>query len=240
MRPRRLTPNGTEGIICLMETDGGEFFAFRDITCRIGNPPRRIGASASLVAGGVLAIKAPSGAGKTTMLRTLARLHPHLSGEAWLSGRSWRTFPPSLWRRRVILVGQEPARFHGTLGENLERPFRLGAVKREVVFNPAQARALLEASGLSPDLFDQDARLLSGGEAARMALVRALLLQPDVVLLDEPTASLDHGAAEAVCRLLAAWLSEGPPRAAVLVSHAGDEARFPLVTTLSLPPGEPA
>ena len=78
--------------------------------------------------------------------------------------------------------------------DNLERPFRLDAVKREIAFDPTRSRHLLEALGLSHNLLDQDASLLSGGEAARMALVRALLLQPVILLLDEPTASLDQDA----------------------------------------------
>ena len=81
-----------------------------------------------------------------------------------------------------------------------------------------RARGRMERLGLDPQrIWEQDARTLSGGEAARVALCRALALEPRVLLCDEPTASLDLEHGQALARMLQAWLGSGG--ALVLVAH---------------------
>jgi putative ABC transport system ATP-binding protein len=82
----------------------------------------------------------------------------------------------------------------------------------------------LERLGRPPSFLDLEASHLSGGEAQLMALLRALQLDPDVLLLDEPTASLDAATTERVEQLLRRWLAEAP-RACLLVSHDGAQLR---------------
>lgn len=170
--------------------------------------------------GEVMVLSAPSGAGKTTLLRILARLQPALSGEICLHEVNWRTIPAARWRVHVHYLAQKPSLFEGSVAENLARPFTTKILSKETLL-PSKAKTLLEDLRLPVEIWDQDARTLSGGEAARVAFVRALLINPEVMLLDEPTAALDEQSRKAFYTVLQSWLRE-PGHAALLVSHAED------------------
>jgi len=175
------------------------------------------------VAGGaVLVVRGPSGAGKSTLLRILARLQPCISGEVLLKGRSWREIPGTEWRSEVHYVAQKPVLFDGSVADNLAVPFESRMLREKKSFDSERAKACLEELMLSaPGFLRQDARTLSGGEAARLVFARALLVGPSVLLLDEPAAPLDGESREAFYRVLTKWL-KASGRAAVLVSHDGD------------------
>jgi len=88
---------------------------------------------------------------------------------------------------------------------------------------------------LSLEMMHQDAHTLSGGEMARVALVRAMLVEPEVLLLDEPTAFLDEGAERLVLSLLIEWLQERSGRALIIVSHSEDELNiFPSLQVVDI------
>lgn len=143
-----------------------------------------------------------SGAGKSLLLRLVADLDPG-EGEAFLDGRARATFPAPAWRRRVAYAAAEPGWWTEAVAAHFpDRP---------------RARALTGELGLASALLDGPVARLSTGERQRLALVRALLADSPVLLLDEPTAALD---AESVARtetLLRARLAEGV--AIVLVTH---------------------
>ena len=150
------------------------FFVIKDIAYALGaDQACLITVSGSLNEGEVLVVRGPSGAGKSTLLRILARLQPCLNGEVFLKGESWLKIPGTVWRSAVHYLAQKPALFDGTVAGNLAKPFeiRLHSKKK---FEPEKARALMAQLLLAPALWEQDARTLSGGEAARLALVRAL------------------------------------------------------------------
>jgi ABC-type multidrug transport system fused ATPase/permease subunit len=139
--------------------------------------------------GEVVALTAPSGAGKSTLLRALVRLVALDRGVVTLDGVDVTTLDPRVLRRRVGLVAQRPVMLPGTVADNLA--YGLDA--------PPDSRRALLAAGLD-ESFAPRAAKLSGGEQARVAIARALTREPEVLLLDEPTAGLDAPLAEAIGR----------------------------------------
>jgi putative ABC transport system ATP-binding protein len=167
--------------------------------------------------GETLTVVGPSGAGKSTLLRLLDRLDEPTDGTVYLDGVDYRTIPPTDLRSRVGLVPQDPALREGTVGDNVAIGLRL----RGEPVDDDRVESLLAQVDLA-GYADRDVADLSGGEAQRVAIARTLLVDPEVLLLDEPTASLDRESQAEVEALLADLLSESD-RTVVLVTH--DEAQ---------------
>ena len=166
-------------------------------------------------ANGVTVLAGPSGAGKSTLLRLLNRLDDPVAGEIRWRGRPLTEWAPTDLRRQVAMVFQRPPLFPGTVLDNLR--VALADVDLE------RAGHVLEHVGLAPELLDHEADSLSGGEAQRMCVARALLTDPAVLLADEPTAALDRaarGTVEDLGRMLA---DSGV--AVIWVSHDTDQLR---------------
>lgn len=147
----------------------------------------------------------PSGVGKSLLLRALADLDPVDSGVVRLDGRSSLAHRPRDWRARVLYVRQTPARFPGTVAGFLARVGELEVHRsRGVEFE-------------TPLPSDAESSHLSGGEVQLLAITCATAVEPDVLLLDEPTASLDPQRAGEIEERLTDWVSRG--HAALWVSH---------------------
>ena len=149
--------------------------------------------SFSVRAGETLAIVGPSGSGKSTIADLLLRLIDPDAGAVRLDGHNLRTVRLADLRRRVALVEQEPCILHATIAENI-RYARPGASDEEV--SAAADRAALAPFIESlPEKFGtvvgERGMALSAGERQRIAIARALLADPDVLVLDEPSAALD-------------------------------------------------
>lgn len=159
--------------------------------------------------GRVVAIVAPSGTGKSTLLRCLNRLLAPEAGTVLLDGADVATLDPCALRRRVGLVAQTPAMLPGSVRANVAHGLA----------DPAEPRLrdALAQAGLDASFLDRPAAELSGGEQARVALARALTRDPEVLLLDEPTAALDAAAARHVAGTLRALADDG--LAIVLATH---------------------
>jgi putative ABC transport system ATP-binding protein len=140
---------------------------------------------------GSTAVVGPSGSGKSTLLRLLNRLADPDEGTVRFHGDDVRALDPLELRRRVGLVPQLPAPVPGSVEENV----RFGPRLHGRDADPAGAVRL---AGLDESFLARDASRLSVGEQQRVMLARALALEPQVLLLDEPTASLDAAATEAV------------------------------------------
>ena len=152
----------------------------------------------------------PSGAGKTSLLRVLAGLPPVGTGVVEVDGQPWQgpgRHRPA-WQRGVGWMPQEATLFpHASVEENL----------RWAGAGAEEAQVLADSLGLR-DLLHRRPRHLSGGERQRVALGRALLAHPRLLLLDEPFAALDPDRRAQVRAVLAAWLDAAGARM-VLVSH---------------------
>ena len=149
-----------------------------------------------LMRGEVLALIGPNGAGKSTLLQALACLREPAAGVLHFDGRSVDLHePPLTLRRRLAVVFQEPLLFDTTVEENIASGLKLRKVARSVI--RARVAVWLERLGIS-HLATRQARTLSGGEAQRTSLARAFVLEPDLLLLDEPFSALDPVTREAL------------------------------------------
>jgi ABC-type bacteriocin/lantibiotic exporter with double-glycine peptidase domain len=149
----------------------------------------------SLPSSGVTAVFGASGSGKSTLLKALAGLGP-FSGSLKTEPRDLLAVSPELHRRKVQYVHQEPWLFPGTVRENLALPATLKQ-NRDLDLSETVWVPHMKALGLEPTLLDQDTAKLSGGEKQRLALVRALAMEPAFLLLDEPTSAMDVAAESA-------------------------------------------
>jgi len=152
--------------------------------------------------GQCLAVTGPSGAGKTLLLRAIADLDPN-DGSVRLNGDVRESEPAPAWRKRVGLIPAESGWWTDTVGEHFSHPDR--------------APHILERLGMPTDALSWQVLRLSTGERHRLAIARALLLEPQVLLLDEPTAALDKQAARKVEAVLRQQMKAGTT--IVLVTH---------------------
>ncbi len=159
----------------------------------------------------------PSGSGKSTLLRMLNRLEDPDSGTVLYGGRDVRELPVLELRRRVGMVQQQPALFEGTVLDNLAYGPRLRRLPEAQVAE--KARRSLARVGLPEDLLSRPSGQLSGGQQHRISLARALANDPEALLLDEPTASLDPAAATGIIHLVAS-LSRELGLTVVVVTHS--------------------
>jgi tungstate transport system ATP-binding protein len=137
----------------------------------------------------ILSLIGPNGAGKTTLLQTVSYLLKPYQGEIFFRGKKVeRNHSVLEYRRRLAMVFQEPLLFDTTVFKNVASGLKIRGMKRDRIEN--RVREQLERFGIG-HLYDRSARTLSGGEAQRTSLARAFALQPEVLFLDEPFASLD-------------------------------------------------
>lgn len=168
--------------------------------------------------GETLAVIGPSGSGKSTLLRLLQFLERPGAGRLWFDGREIDAEPPLEVRRRVTTVFQRPL----VLSRSVRGNIAYGRRVRGLPEQPAETDHLLAALGLEP-LAHVQAGTLSGGEIQRVAFARALGFDPDVLLLDEPTANLDPRNVRLVEGLIRERQSRGTT--VVLATHQIFQAR---------------
>lgn len=152
-------------------------------------------------------VEGPSGSGKSTLLRALARVAAGGSGE--ITWRGERSGSSHAWRARVTLLPQPIISLGRTIREDLLAPFSLRARRgRDVPSGPALERELADL-GLAELGLERPTAELSQGQLARVAVLRTVLAEPEVLLLDEPTANLDPASARMVSQRVRRFVGQG-------------------------------
>lgn len=164
--------------------------------------------SLDLAKGQCIAIQGPSGSGKTLLLRAIADLDP-AAGDVFVGDTACRSITGPEWRRRVRYSASEP----GWWAETARAHFA----------DTPELDKCVKSLGLSPSQLDQSISQLSTGERQRLALIRATIDRPDVLLLDEPTGALDAKATAQAERLMKSLLKSG--KSIILVSHDPAQVR---------------
>ncbi|MEK3980557.1 ATP-binding cassette domain-containing protein [Psychrobacillus sp. FSL K6-2836] len=180
---------------------------FSDINTTIDRPER-------------IALLGKSGQGKSTLLRILAKLDSVDSGEVYFNGQLMNDVDSRTWRMNICYVAQQAIMLPGTIKDNLMTSSKIHNRPFEEDF----ARQLIKEVGLDELDWEKQAGDLSGGEKQRIALVRSLLLQPKILLLDEITASLDQQSKEVVEQLLIK-LHQKEEIAFIWVTHDTEQAK---------------
>ncbi len=146
--------------------------------------------SFGIEAGGCIGLSGRSGIGKSQLLRAVADVIPH-GGECFLKGVACSTIPAPEWRRLVAMVPAESFWWFDTVGSHF-----ISAIENE------KSMQMLQQLGFSKDVLGWQISRLSTGERQRLSLVRTLITNPEVLLLDEPTASLDKKMVNVVEQML--------------------------------------
>jgi ATP-binding cassette, subfamily B, bacterial len=175
--------------------------------------------------GTICAILGPSGVGKSTLADLLVRFYDPDAGTIRVDGRDVRDLPLADLRHAVLLVDQAPYLFHASARENIAygRP----EASQDEIVSAARAASIHERILALPEGYDtviaERGQTLSAGERQRIALARALLANPKVLILDEPTSALDEANERAIAETLVR-VAEG--RTAILITHRASLARI--------------
>jgi len=199
----------------------------RDVVKSFGQTPALRGASVAVSPGEILAIMGPSGSGKSTLLHCLAGIFTPDRGEAWFDGQRLDALGEAERTRLrrtafgfVFQFGQLVPEL--TAADNVALPLLLNRVRRRAAYKTADA--WLDRLGIGEKGANRTGEL-SGGEAQRVAVARALALAPKVIFADEPTGSLDSLTGEKVMDLLTGLAREGGTTV-VLVTHDARVAAY--------------
>jgi UDP-glucose/iron transport system ATP-binding protein len=199
------------------------------------------GLDLTLSAGDRAVLTGRSGTGKSLLMRVLCGLDRADEGHVFYDGTPLDEQELPTFRARVMHVQQQPVLIPGTVLDNLDLPLRFHANAGRVV-PEGRAAELVNRLGKSTEFLEQRASMLSGGEGQIVGLVRALLLEPRVLLLDEPTAHLDAEATRQIEEAVFEWVDAGD-RAVLWTSHDRAQVdrvrRGPAIELLQAPGAAP-
>jgi phosphate transport system ATP-binding protein len=226
--PRTATEAGANG-----QAFGTDSIVLKTVDLTLGFGQRTIltGIGVDVRRGVVTALIGPTGSGKTTLLRTFNRMNDKVTGyrhdgDVLLDGRSiWHSGVELMaLRRKVGMLFQRPNPFPMSIAENVTAAARVHRLASKQQLRGV-AEEYLTAVGLwnaVKDRLKDSPFRLSGGQQQLLCLARALAIQPDVLLLDEPTSSLDPAATESIEKLLRTLI---PGLTVVIVTHNLAQAR---------------
>ena len=200
----------------------GPEIRFEHVSRRFGPVTAVESVDLAIAAGGFVALAGESGSGKSTLLRAINRLDANATreGRVTIGGVDASAGPVTALRRRIGYVFQSIGLFpHIDVAANIG----IGRRARGETLSSAEIAALLEQVGLSADFARRMPRELSGGQAQRVGIARALAIEPEILLLDEPFAALDPVTRDALGKTVRA-LHEARGLTTILVTHDMAEA----------------
>jgi putative ABC transport system ATP-binding protein len=202
-----------------MPTAGDNLIRFLNVSVSYPTgPPVLRDLTAGFARGSFNLVQGPSGSGKTTLLRLINRLVEPTEGEIVFKGMPLTRLDPPLLRTAVVYVQQLPTAVPGSVADNLYLPFGFKRHRGKSPPGRDRLKELLAEFRLEGVDLDHEARALSVGQLQRICFVRAMLLSPEVLLLDEPASGLDEETGRVVERTAERLCSESSVTI-ILVSH---------------------
>ena len=171
---------------------------------------------------GLNLIYGSSGSGKTSLLKLINLLISPSKGSIFYKDKDIQSFDIARWRSICTLTNQTTVFAEGSVMENILLPFEFKVHKLKTADNNL-LESLLYRFNLTKDILDKNIKKLSGGEAQRIALIRSILLKPEIFLFDEPTSALDYNTQENVF----SYLKElSKKHICVVASHSKDAKKY--------------
>lgn len=197
---------------------------FRNVAYRSGGKTILEGLNVLLEAGDFVSIVGPSGSGKSTFLKLCCHLISPTEGDILWNGTSFQQFSPTELRKRIGYCFQTPVLFGDLVESNMSFPYSI----RKQPMDRERVEKLFSRFQMSTEYLQREIRNLSGGEKQRIALIRTLLFQPEVLLLDEVTSALDtentkivEDAVETLNRegITVLWVTHNPEQSRRIAKH---------------------
>ncbi len=190
----------------------------RNLRRLIDGRPIWTGLSLDLGPGERVALRGPSGSGKTLLMRSLVGLDAIDGGEIRYRDQSIADWSLPEYRRLVRYIPQDAAFVSGTVRQSIDLFFTFKA-NRDLELDTGMLDSCLQILQLPGSFLEKTADHLSGGEKQVVAILRSLLLRPEVLLLDEPTSNLDEAMVSRVEKLVDVWMDDDPSRCFIWTSH---------------------
>lgn len=168
----------------------------------------------------IIALLGPSGSGKSSLLKSINMLNTPSCGQIKYHNNDIQEISPMALRKKIGYVLQKPTLFGNDVMENLKYPCEL----HQKVFDINLVEFYLKKVNLKPDILEKKPNELSGGEQQRISLVRTLLLEPEIILLDEVTSALDEDNTLLIEELIK-YENENNEMTVIFISHNNEQAK---------------
>lgn len=197
-----------------------EILKIENLTLKIGNTEILKDISFEVNKKEIIALLGPSGSGKSSLLKTINMLNTASGGCIRYNGKDTSEIVPMDLRKKIGYVLQRATLFGNFVLDNLKYPYEL----HKKVFDMNLVEFYLEKVNLKPDILEKKPSELSGGEQQRISLIRTLLMEPEIILLDEVTSALDEENTVLIEKLIK-YENENNNVTVVFISHNNEQAK---------------